>query len=144
MNTADRSIALVDLALRRRFHFIEFHPDRPPIKGLLHRWLEAQGLAHMNWVADVVSLANEQLRDDRHAAIGPSHFMKSELSPALVERTWRHSVLPYLEERLFASAERLAEFNLDALRQQVDGAALPETSEAADLESTPVEPGSVG
>ena len=116
MNTADRSIALVDLALRRRFHFVEFHPDEPPIKGLLRRWLAGRAAQDMAWVADIVDLANDQLRDDRHAAIGPSHFMKPKLSEADVERIWRHSVRPYIEERLFGSADRVAEFDLDALR----------------------------
>ena len=120
MNTSDRSIALVDLALRRRFHFVEFHPDRPPIQGLLRRWLERRGLSRMSWVVDVVDLANEQLSDDRHAAIGPSHFMKPDLDDAAVEMTWTHSVLPYLEERLFGNAERLADFELDRLRLQAE------------------------
>ena len=115
MNTADRSIALVDLALRRRFYFVEFHPDRPPIKGLLHRWLERRSPS-MTWVADVVDRANELLSDDPHAAIGPSYFMKSGLDEAAVTRIWEHSVIPYIEERLFGSEDRLAEFGLDRLR----------------------------
>ncbi len=116
MNTADRSIALVDLALRRRFYFVEFHPDKPPIKGLLRRYLSDQSPG-MEWVADVVDRANEQLKDDPNAAIGPSYFMKPELDDADVERIWKYGVLPYIEERLFGQdTARLAEFDLDRLR----------------------------
>ena len=119
MNTADRSIALVDLALRRRFYFVEFHPDEPPIKGLLRRYLEANAPG-MEWVAEVVDLANDALRNDREAAIGPSYFMRSGLDEDVVKRIWKHSVLPYIEERLFGeSDDRRGEFDLDRLRQAV-------------------------
>ena len=119
MNTADRSIALVDLALRRRFYFVEFHPDNEPINGLLRPWMKKNGLGDMEWVADVVDKANRLLTDDRHAAIGPSYFMKPNLDEAAAERIWTHSVLPYIEERLFGSDERLGEFDLDALRKEI-------------------------
>ena len=118
MNTADRSIALVDLALRRRFYFVEFHPDDEPIKSVLRRWLEANA-PRMARVADVVDLANQKLRDDRHAAIGPSYFMKPNLDGAAVERIWKHSVLPYIEERLFGDDDRIKEFDLSTLRQEI-------------------------
>ena len=124
MNTADRSIALVDLALRRRFSFVDFTIAEEPIKGLLGRWLGANGLGHMNWVADVVARANEQL-NDLHAAIGPSHFMRRDsggnpsLNDADVERIWKHNVLPYLEERLFGERDALDEFALEYLRKKV-------------------------
>ena len=119
MNTADRSIALVDLALRRRFYFVEFHPDEPPIKGLLRRYLEANAPG-MEWVAEVVDLANDALRNDREAAIGPSYFMRSGLDEDVVKRIWKHSVLPYIEERLFGeSDDRRGEFDLDRLRRAV-------------------------
>ena len=118
MNTADRSIALVDLALRRRFYFVEFHPDKLPIAGLLRRWLEKNGLDDMAWAADVVDLANEKLRDDPHAAIGPSYFMREGLDDAKVKRAWERGVLPYIEERLFGESERLDEFALDSLRAE--------------------------
>ena len=99
MNTADRTIALVDLALRRRFSFVEFHPDRWPVQGLLRRWLDSNAPG-MAWVADLVDSVNEKL-NDRHAAIGPSYFMKDGLKEDMARRIWRHNVLPYIEEHLF-------------------------------------------
>ena len=114
MNTADRSIALVDLALRRRFSFVEFDTSKEPIKGLLRRWLNANAPG-MEWVADIVERANERL-DDRHAAIGPSYFMKPGLTEERARRIWAHDVLPYVEERLFGERENLSEFDFDRLR----------------------------
>ena len=118
MNTADRSIALVDLALRRRFYFVEFHPDREPVKGVLRRWLQDKAPG-MGWVADVVERVNQHMSEDRHAAIGPSYFMKDDLDEAWVERIWEHSVLPYIEERRFGERESLDEFNLERLKSEV-------------------------
>ena len=114
MNTADRSIALVDLALRRRFHFVDFRPSESPIKDVLRNWL-ARKAPKMTWVADVVDRANDLL-EDRHAAIGPSYFMKDDLSEDTVNLTWDHNVLPYLEERLIGQPERLTDFSLRGLR----------------------------
>ena len=129
MNTADRSIALVDLALRRRFYFVEFRPDKEPIKSVLHDWL-GENAPDMEWVADVVVAANEKLRDDRHAAIGPSYFMKPGLDEAKVELIWKHSVLPYIEERLLGEGEeRIREFDLNTLRRAVTGGSGEETDD---------------
>ena len=120
MNTADRSIALVDLALRRRFYFVEFHPDDEPVKGVLRRWLAGEQTPDdMEWLADVIERVNELLEADRHAAIGPSYFMKPELDEAAVERIWKHSVLPYIEERRFGGDAVTEEFGLDKLRREV-------------------------
>ena len=125
MNTADRSIALVDLALRRRFYFQEFHPDDEPIKDLLRNWLREKAPS-MEWVADVIALVNEKLKDDRHVAIGPSYFMGTDEEGSAVvkdetsvRRIWKHSVLPYIEEHLFGNLDGMDEWDLDKLMQQV-------------------------
>ncbi len=136
MNTADRSIALVDLALRRRFHFVEFHPDKPLIEGLLGRWLDRHA-PKMHWVEQVVAKANQKL-DDRHAAIGPSYFMPrdKQLDEERVRRIWKHSVLPYVEEHLFGHPDLLAEFDLGKLRGKNGGKSTdertPDSSEPTD------------
>ena len=130
MNTADRSIAIVDGALRRRFHFVDLLPDAPPIEGLLERWLSKNN-SDLLWVADIVDRANELL-DDRNVAIGPSHFMDPRLvDDRWVGLIWEHSVLPYIAEQLVGEEHRLADFQLDALRH-------PEAE--ADPELVAVEP----
>ncbi|MXW26869.1 MAG: AAA domain-containing protein [Dehalococcoidia bacterium] len=121
MNTADRSIALVDLALRRRFHFVEFHPDKPPVQHLLRWWFEDYDAHDMDWVADIVDLANEKLAN-REAAIGPSYFMQEDLTEEKVHLIWEHNVLPYIEEQLYGQHDRLAEFDLNRLRRELSGA----------------------
>ena len=121
MNTADRSIALVDAALRRRFWFHGFFPDEPPIEGLLRRWL-AEHQPGAEWVADLVDRANEHL-GDRDAAIGPSYFMSdsAELDDDRVRRIWQRAVRPYVEEQCYGEEDKLRSLEYDRLRRELDG-----------------------
>ena len=73
MNTADRSIARIDTAMRRRFSFVELDPRIPPVQGLLARWLSFNGLP--NEPARLLDELNRRL-EDADAAIGPSYLMK--------------------------------------------------------------------
>ena len=121
MNTADRSIALVDAALRRRFYFVEFHPNKEPIKDLLREWLKLEGNARDldDDVVNLVSLANRKL-NNKEAAIGPSYFMKKDgLDQEKLERVWEYNVIPYIEEQLYGSNLSLAEFELPKLRKEL-------------------------
>ena len=121
MNTADRSIALMDAALRRRFYFAPFFPDEPPIKGLLRRWLDENDPDNA-WVADLVDKANENL--DRDTRIGPSYFMDPDrpLDENRVRRIWNRAVRPYVEEQCFGDEAKLREFNFDRLKGRLGDA----------------------
>ena len=126
MNTTDRSIALVDAALRRRFYFFGFFPDEPPVKGLLRRWLDKNN-PDLIWVADLVARANGKL-GDRHMGIGPSHFMKDDppLDEDRVRFIWEQAVIPYIEEQSFGDEARLKEFAYDQLKRELDRNGQPE------------------
>jgi 5-methylcytosine-specific restriction protein B len=123
MNTADRSIALLDAALRRRFGFIPFFPDREPIAGLLHRWLERHR-PEMVWVAGVVDRANARLAD-RNGAIGPSFFLRADLDDARLGLIWKHEIMPYLEDHFIDDPGRLVDFALDRLKEVVPVSVAP-------------------
>ena len=121
MNTTDRSIALVDAALRRRFYFFNFFPDQPPVEGLLSRWI-AENDPEAEWVAKLVDKANEKL-EDRHLGIGPSHFMKkgTPLDEGRVRFIWEQAIIPHIEEQYFGDEKRLKDFAFDRLKGELDG-----------------------
>jgi len=119
MNTADRSIALIDSALRRRFHFVPFFPNEGALKGLLERWLKKHH-PEMVWVAEVVDRLNDDLRGrfGPHLQVGPSYFMQKHLDEAVVQRVWNYDVMPFLEGQLFGQEGQLEQFRLDEIRKQ--------------------------
>ena len=130
MNTADRSIALMDAALRRRFYFAPFFPNEPPVQGLLRRWLHKEEQDTLT--ADLIDEANKNL--DRDAGIGPSYFMRpgQVLGEDSVRRIWERAVVPYVEEQCFGDDAKLQRFRFDALKRQIDGLKLAEAEAPGD------------
>jgi uncharacterized protein (DUF2461 family) len=115
MNTADRSIALVDHALRRRFHFIQMRPS----PNTLSAYFQSIGDPAMAWTAELLDLLNRQLDRDGiewHLHIGHSHFMRKDLDEAHIRLVWKHSVMPTLEEYFYRQPERLQSYQLGTLR----------------------------
>ena len=114
MNTADRSIALVDAAMRRRFYFVEMAPSAAPVSGVLAKWLARSGMPDAP--AELLAELNRRIGDP-DAAIGPSYLMTaSVMEPGRLERIWAHAILPLLEERFHGTGEDLKKFSLSAVR----------------------------
>jgi DNA polymerase III delta prime subunit len=107
MNTADRSIALLDAAMRRRFAFIELHPDEPPVRDILARYVAATG--HPGDLRGaLLTVLNDEIEDtDRDFKIGPSYLMRQEAATQVgLERIWKHDILPLLEEHYYGRLTR--------------------------------------
>jgi hypothetical protein len=138
MNTADRSIALVDSALRRRFYFYPFVPLESPVRDVLGAWLEENGYEdEPARLLDTLNAALHEALPDDDFAFGPSYFMPRDGPPDL-ERVWRYAIHPLLEERFYGarqSAELEQDFGLAAMRARLLKAdVVAEASEEEDEE----------
>jgi 5-methylcytosine-specific restriction protein B len=117
MNAADRSVALIDQALRRRFSFL----DMPPDAAVLARWLQAHapaaGACFAERVVKLFERLNARLRADLgpQGQIGHSYFMVPDLDEARLRIIWQHHIRPLLEEHFAAQPARLVSYEIDKL-----------------------------
>ncbi|MEZ4731447.1 MAG: AAA family ATPase [Caldilineaceae bacterium] len=103
MNTADRSIALLDHALRRRFAFIALQPDYEVLRRFHDR--HDTGFA-VEALIDLLRRVNSEI-GDAHYTIGHSFFLRTNLATELPD-IWQLEIEPYLEEYFFDQPERVA------------------------------------
>lgn len=139
MNTADRSIALVDAAMRRRFYFQKMFPTEQPIKGMLEKWLAREDLP--NETALLLTSLNDAIGDPDFA-IGPSYLMTRRVADEVgLQRIWRTAILPLLEEHFFGEGRSVeAEFGLAALRKKTVAPSYGEETRAIGRGDAPAGP----
>ncbi|MBW3808338.1 AAA family ATPase [Aeromonas hydrophila] len=109
MNTADRSLAGLDIALRRRFVFEEMPPRAELLDGVV---IEEQG--HKVDVGRLLRTLNQRIEVllDRDHCLGHAYFMplKAAAKPTLAQLGYifQHQILPLLQEYFFEDWQRIA------------------------------------
>ena len=102
MNTADRSIALIDSALRRRFSFVEMQPNSTILKGV--------SVENIN-IGQMLDTINKRITVllDREHTIGHSYLLplrKSATIETLAE-IFENSIVPLLQEYFYDDYEKI-------------------------------------
>lgn len=102
MNTADRSIALLDTALRRRFSFVEMMPDSGVLDGI-----EVEGIS----ISGLLTTLNRRIEVlfDREHTLGHAFFTPLRQSPSIetLGEIFRDKVIPLLQEYFYDDYEKI-------------------------------------
>lgn len=112
MNTADRSIALVDHALRRRFAFLPLYPQM----DVLRHFHVSTGF-YVEGLINVLERVNKTIDDSQHA-IGTSFFLHKSLQTE-IRAIWRMEIEPYLEEYFFDQPQKVEELRWDRVKLEL-------------------------
>lgn len=105
MNTADRSIALMDTALRRRFQFVEMMPDSDVLRKIRADKVEDLDVAAM---LDKINERIEYLYDREHT-IGHAFFtdLKDDATLEKLQSIFEKSVIPLLQEYFYEDYQKI-------------------------------------
>lgn len=106
MNTADRSIAMMDTALRRRFNFVEMMPDTSKSSPLNGKEIEYKGVI-IN-ICEMLKTINERIKYlyDREHTIGHAFFVNVKTFDDL-KLVFKNKVIPLLQEYFYDDYEKI-------------------------------------
>ena len=109
MNTADRSLAIMDYALRRRFYFVDIKCETKR----LEEWLNENNCKlKVSGLIGAIEDMNNQIKNEMHSedfAIGHSYFMREGLDSDKLEEVMDFGVKPLLKEYFFDKEEKVEE-----------------------------------
>ncbi|MEH2464819.1 McrB family protein [Nostoc sp.] len=112
MNTADRSIANIDHALRRRFAFIELRPNY----DILRSYHRKRGFT-VEGLINILQQLNQAIADKNYE-IGISFFLTDNLRED-IEDIWSIEIEPYLEEYFFNQLKQVDQFRWDEIKNKL-------------------------
>lgn len=114
MNTADRSIALVDNALRRRFAFIPISPNYELLQNYHNR---EETDFPVDKLIGILKEVNQAI-NNKHYELGISFFLTKTLAED-IQDIWEMEIEPYLEEYFFDNQTKMDKFLWNKIKDEL-------------------------